>query len=124
MSTAPGTRYAASPTPARSSYAPTTSSPSAPPKQPPTHRPCSPRSSPRCSDADRLAAASAPTRRHRRPRFAEEEGVSMTAVIPIEQDTGRIAVLEEIEQRVLWLATAIIDHPDGPQGRWPSGVVG
>ena len=34
----------------------------------------------------------------------------MTAVIPVEQDTGRIAVLEEIEQRVLWLATAIIDH--------------
>ena len=34
----------------------------------------------------------------------------MTAVIPVEQDAGRIAVLEEIEQRVLWLATAIIDH--------------
>jgi hypothetical protein len=33
----------------------------------------------------------------------------MTAVIPVDQDAGRIAVLEEIEQRVLWLATAIID---------------
>jgi pyruvate dehydrogenase E1 component len=40
----------------------------------------------------------------------EEEGASMTAVIPVEQDAGHRAVLEEIEQRVLWLATAIIDH--------------
>jgi len=34
----------------------------------------------------------------------------MTAVIPVDQDAGRIAVLEEIERRVLWLSTAIIDH--------------
>jgi pyruvate dehydrogenase E1 component len=33
----------------------------------------------------------------------------MTAVVPI-VDAGRLAVLEEIERRVLWLSTAIIDH--------------
>src|SRR4051794_28237710 len=34
----------------------------------------------------------------------------MTAVTPIEPDAGRLAVLEEIERRVLWLSAAIIDH--------------
>jgi pyruvate dehydrogenase E1 component len=34
----------------------------------------------------------------------------MTAVTPIEPDADRLAVLEEIERRVLWLSTAIIDH--------------
>jgi pyruvate dehydrogenase E1 component len=34
----------------------------------------------------------------------------MTAVTPIDVDAGRLAVLEEVEQRVIWLASAIIDH--------------
>lgn len=34
----------------------------------------------------------------------------MTAATPVDQDTVDLAVLEEIEQRVLWLSTAIIDH--------------
>ena len=34
----------------------------------------------------------------------------MTAITPIDLDAERLAVLEEVEQRVIWLATAIIDH--------------
>lgn len=33
----------------------------------------------------------------------------MTAVMP-ESDVGRMALLREVEQRVLWLATAMVDH--------------
>jgi len=34
----------------------------------------------------------------------------MTAAAPVDRDTADVAVLEEIERRVLWLSTAIIDH--------------
>ena len=34
----------------------------------------------------------------------------MSTVIPVDLDAERLAVLEEVEQRVIWLASAIVDH--------------
>ncbi|MFC4942386.1 transketolase-like TK C-terminal-containing protein [Pseudonocardia sp. GCM10023141] len=45
----------------------------------------------------------------------------MTNVIPVEQDAGRLVVLEQIEQRVLWLSTAIIDHANRVRAN-PTGL--
>ncbi|MGQ0480955.1 MAG: transketolase-like TK C-terminal-containing protein [Pseudonocardia sp.] len=45
----------------------------------------------------------------------------MTAVMPIDHDAGHLAALEEIQKRVLWLSTAIIDHANRVRPN-PSGL--
>lgn len=45
----------------------------------------------------------------------------MTAVTPIDHDAGHLAALEEIQKRVLWLSTAIIDHANRVRPN-PSGL--
>jgi pyruvate dehydrogenase E1 component len=49
------------------------------------------------------------------------KGGVVTATAPIDGSSARLAVLEEIEKRVLWLSTAIIDHANRVRPN-PSGL--